>query len=329
MLDTFDPLSGYSKPNENEFKKAVRLLGFRARWNDGDGGGDGAGGGDGDGSGDGDGKGGDGAGDGKDGAGKDGAAGADSWLSGVDDGIRQDPSLTRYKNVNELAKGHISLNTKIGAKGIIIPNKDAPQEEIDAYYNAQGRPETSEGYVLNKPEGLHESVVTTPESEKDYKGVAHKLGLTATQADGLNAWYLEKISNLVKQDAESIKTETAQAETKLMGEWGNTYPQNLELSKRAINKFGGEEALNALTAASLDNHPAIIKMMAAVGKAVSEDAIDKLGVSDLSTTPAMAGQKIKEIQGNPKHPYWVEDDPLHKEAVQEVARLYKIAEGGN
>ena len=237
--------------------------------------------------------------------------------------VKGDPSITKYKTVEELAKGHIALSGKLGGS-IAIPKDNASDTERGEFYNKCGRPDKSEEYKFTQVEGLHESIKITPESDKAYKDFSHSIGLSNAQADKLNKWYLENVSNVVKQDME-LTTKTAnEAETKLIGEWGQNHATNMALAKNVALKFGGEDIIEAMGEAA--NNPAVLKMLAGIGKAISEDSINRLGVSGLSAgSKEEALQKIKEMESNTEHALHKPDDPNHKEAVKTRTELYKVA----
>ena len=107
---------------------------------------------------------------------------------------RGDPNVTKYKDIGEFFKGHKNLVETVGKKGVIVPGEKADPKEWEPVYNALGRPEKPEGYKITMPEKLHASIKPTPESQAEFHKIAHSLGLSNKSADGLNAWYLQKLS---------------------------------------------------------------------------------------------------------------------------------------
>ena len=314
IFDNLNP-QGQFKPNLKTMAKNV--FGNRVRFDDGAAGGAGgdgaAGGAGGDGAAGGDGKGG----DGKGGAGA--AKGGEGWFSGLSEGLRGNPSMVKFKDktAEDLGKSYIELQSKISSKGILLP-KEGDEKDQSRFYGEIGRPEKPEGYTISKVEDLHESVKITPESEVAFKSIAHKIGLTPAQMNGLNKWYLDNVSNQAKQETESITKETQTAEAKLRGEWGAGYEERKELAKKVAKKFGGDELTAVLSEAGLDSHPVVMKALATIGASVSEDSIKNFGASDLTMTPELAIQEIKKIEDNPKHAYYNANDPLHKEARKQI-----------
>lgn len=241
----------------------------------------------------------------------------------ISEEYRADPNISKYKNLDELAKAHLETVKLIGRKGVILPTEKSTPQEKDAYFKAIGRPDKAEEYKATLPEGLHEKIVASPEGMAAFQSAAHKLGLTQSQFDGLNQWYLKTISDgLTKQDG-MFEEQKKTAETRLRNEWGQEFNQNISLAKRVALKFGGKDAVEAL--GDLGNNPAALRLLANVGKKLSEDSINRGEVSSLTGTPQDAQAKTKAIMADPKHPYHNPNDPGHSQAVDEVRRLYQIA----
>jgi len=235
--------------------------------------------------------------------------------------IRSDPNIAKYKDISELAKGHLETVKLVGRKGVIIPKDDAPQEEKDKFYNSLGRPEKPELYKFTPIEKLHPAIKVTPEGAAAFARLSHKLGLTQGQADGLHAWYMQALSaNLAKQDEITI-TATKDAETRLRTEWGPEFAANLTLAKRIVEKFGGKEAQEAF--GDLGNNPAVLKVLAGIGKKMSEDSINHGEFSDLSTTTTDAKQKIDDI--NKRIMALDQNDPNYPKLIKERKALYDVA----
>jgi hypothetical protein len=236
--------------------------------------------------------------------------------------IVADPNVTKYKTIPELLIGHINLAKMISAKGVIIPKEGAPQEEVDKYLNALGRPEKADGYKFTPVEKLHASIKITPESEEWFRGVAHKAGLTQEQADIINKEYLGSISTMLAAKDKEWNDDASAADLVLKNEWGTTnYDKNFALAKKFI-KSGGEQFLKDLGEAQ--NKPSVIKFFAKKGMELSEDDIHiPAGGTPPANTDAVA--KIKAIHTDRTHPYWNEKDPKHFEAVEEMVKLYESA----
>ena len=242
-------------------------------------------------------------------------------LEVIPEDIRNDPNIKKYKDIGELAKGHLETVKLVGRKGVILPTENSTPEEKEKFYNSIGRPEKAELYKFTPIENLHHTIQIQPESEAAFKGIAHQLGLTQSQADGLNAWYLSNVSGQLGKQDEAFDIAKKGAETKLRAEWGAEYNQNLILAKRITEKFGGKEAIAAL--GDLGNNPAALKLLANIGKRMSEDSINHGEISDLATSTLDAKKRIeilnRQIMGMKTN------DPDYDKLLKERIKLYEIA----
>lgn len=140
---------------------------------------------------------------------------------------------------------------KLLGNAIRVPGKDAPQEEVDAFLNKLGRPDTPDKYEFAVPESLPEHLPYDAERATEFKSLAHKLGLTAKQAAAIHDWATERaVGDFNGQQAatEQRNAEIAKGETqKLEKLWGplkgETARANLTFADRALTEAGGQEAV--------------------------------------------------------------------------------------
>lgn len=251
--------------------------------------------------------------------------GSKGFYGGLSAEVQSNPSMMKFKgkSAEDVAKSYIDLQSKISAKGLTIPNKNASKEEMAEFYKALGRPDTMDGYQLSVAQDLHKSIVSNAESQKVFKEQCYKLGLNSEQTQGLHSWYMGELSNTMKQMDEADEKASNEATTALRARWGTTYDAKLALATKVVNKFGGEKAQEFLDK-GLGNDPVIIEMFANIGDKLSEDALGPGGKSQYGgLTPDAAEAKKKEILHNPKHPYHI-SGPGHKEAVEEMLELNKL-----
>lgn len=285
-------------------------------------------------------------GDGGDGGDGDQGAGKGTWIdtlpenvrSGIPEEYTKDPNVTKFKNIPDFLKSHISLGKMVGAKGVIVPKDDAKPEEVEKFYNALGRPEKPEGYKIDVPKDLHKSIVITPESISGYQMLAHKHGLSQKQADGLNKDWLT-IQNKIAVENERAEIEAAQtAETKLRTEWGSKFEAKRDMIAKAMLRAGGQEALDAMGGVEgLGNNIPVMRAWGNLIGLLSEDSINTLKVENGGSgdgqhgneTPEQAIEKIRAMNSDPKHPFMDEKHPDHDKAIEERKRLYKIAYPGS
>jgi len=222
----------------------------------------------------------------------------------------------KFTSVQALAKSYANLERQIGnSNKVAIPSDHSTKEEWDSYYNRLGRPETPDGYELAKPEGLDEKLWSEDEV-KDYAGMAHKLGLTKSQAAELAKWQAERIGGAATKHTEALEQLKTEAVTALKKEWGAEYEANVQAAKKGAMIAGGEELVNH----PLANDPIFIRAMAKIGAMVKEDGSANLRQgAGIGQDPRA---EISAIRGDPKHPYNNGKHPDHERAVMHVASLY-------
>ena len=245
---------------------------------------------------------------------------AASFLDALPVDLKDDKSLApfREKGVEHLARQYVeSQRYNVGA--IKIPKLDAPPAEWDAYYGKLGRPVSPEGYTLNRP-ALPENIPWDAGIETDFKAVAHKLGLTPTQAQGLMDFEGRRIvSGLQGYRGRAEETATA-----LREEWGPAFERNVEIGLRGAKHLGGDALVTALERTGAGNDPAVIKAFVRVGQMLLEDGAISGDVEGVPG-PEAARRQANELMADKKGPYWTKADPRHADVRAQVQALFQLA----
>lgn len=145
-------------------------------------------------------------------------------------------SLEKYKTVKDLVNGFVNANKLIGRKseGIARPGEGASEEEIKAWRNHLGVPDTPDGYSV--PEAYKDSY--DKESFKDFAQFAHKHNIPPDTAQEL----LKYQDALYRKDNEEfyIRVEDAANKAKeyFQKEWGARYDDNALLLKNSLIEAG-------------------------------------------------------------------------------------------
>lgn len=282
-----------------------------------------------------------------------GGAGGDDWRATLPDDIRADKSLADIKDVGALAKTYIESQKLIG-RSIRIPGKDAGKADIDAFqgklkeipgvlfmpdgadeaalgdlYAKLGRPDSPDKYQIARPKSLPEGMVYNEVREKSMRAVAHKLGLTQQQLDGLfQAYNAEEI-----QAGEARAQENKKSKAELRAEWGAGYDQRLAAAQVFLKQFADADTASALSGA-LPTYPGLAKALSAAGLHFIEDGVIKGDGGTLAPSVSELREKIAEIKNNKDHPYHDRKKPGHAEAVArvdayhaQIAEIEKAAKG--
>lgn len=169
------------------------------------------------------------------------------------------------EGIAKLAK-QVREQAKLIGGSIRIPGKDATEEERNAFLDRLGRPKSAEAYDLPVPENLPEDLPYNGERANEFKGVAHKMGLTQSQIAGLHDWFVGSAVNdhqastraNGERDAVSAKTATATLEKAWGPLSGETFQQNMALGHRALTDVGGPELKAAFEARGLIGKDGVI-----------------------------------------------------------------------
>jgi len=246
----------------------------------------------------------------------------ENWKDGFPDEIKNHPSMENLDGVEALAKSWVNAQKLIGKEKLPLPTGADDKEGWNMVFSRLGRPEKAEGYEINK-EGVPTEVSIDDNFIKVLRETAFTLGLNPIQTQGLFDWWVGTEKGTITQMGETDLATRQAAETELRTDWGKAYDQNVKLATTVISKFGGKD-VQKLLSSGYANDPTNIRLLATIGKAISEDT-DLLGEGGLPThTPAEAQIEIDRIKGDMKHPYYHAEHPEHKAAVEFMQSLFKM-----
>jgi hypothetical protein len=147
--------------------------------------------------------------------------------------------------------------------------KPAGEGQVDASKPPEGdKPAESQKteevvYDFKAPEGVELDAASTDE----FKAIAKELNLSKDAA--------QKVVDL------AVKREQARAEAfaKQVEDWANQVqrdpelgkPETLAAARKVVETFGDDETKSLLNSTGMGNHPALVRFMVKVSKAISED----------------------------------------------------------
>lgn len=184
----------------------------------------------------------------------------------------------------------VNAQRLVGAKGVVLPGKEAKPEEWDAVWNQLGRPEKPDGY--RKVENLPNGVRIDEAQAKRFSQVAHEIGLTDEQHARLLRFEADRVAESAQASEKAALVKAEQAVQHLRKEWGSAFEQNLGLAREAAKRFGGEEIMADPV---LGNDPRLIAMLAKAGKAIANDAFIGNGRQSFRLSPAEARAEIDRL----------------------------------
>lgn len=147
---------------------------------------------------------------------------------------------------------------------------DSSDEENNSDDDGSDQSEVPEKYEYNLPEGME---VDQALADK-FEPIAKEAGLTNDQVNKIAPVIAEHLQDMAEKQTEAWQNTVEKwgEELKADPEFGGAkFNDNVEIAKKAINQFGGEELTKALEETGMGNHPALVKFAHAVGKAIGED----------------------------------------------------------
>lgn len=159
-----------------------------------------------------------------------------TWRDGLPDDIKADATLSRYADVEALARGHLETKKLVGSK-LSLPAADAAPEAWGEFWNAIGRPAEAADYDIKTVElpvdASADDRAALVEATKPFKELAHKLGLTASQATALSEFDLARNADFFAKGQAEVDA--------LQAELGNDYAPKLAAAQAAAKQiFPGE-----------------------------------------------------------------------------------------
>lgn len=237
--------------------------------------------------------------------------------------LRTNKTLTKFKDAGELANAYVNLEVAHGKRFEENLGENAPADIKARVRASMGVPDSADGY--DKPT-VPEGATLDDGMFNGFRGVAHKLGISKSQAKGLSEWFIgleqDRMSGYMTE-ATKAKEEGMKA---LNAKWGAGAPRMVGLAQRVVMEFGGADVKAALDETGAGNDPRILGWLARMGEAMAEGGIVDPSVVNTSVDEAKA--KIAEIKSaamkDRKHPYVNKSHPGHKAAIDEMNRLHEI-----
>lgn len=249
------------------------------------------------------------------------------FLQMIPEEIRQHPSLSPIKDVENLARSYVNAQRLIGADKIPMPVNPS-DEDLDRIYNRLGRPETPEGYQLTA-----DGNIVTEELVKDFADFSHKLRLTPEQASSIMDYYRSSVEQTNAGSVEQAEEFRKTTEEALKSEWGRAYDQKLNQAVNAAKEFSNPEIfdLQLSDGSRLGDNPEFIKTFAKIAEfrqtVTSEDTISENAQSSVMT-PKQAQAEIDVILNDKSHAYWDKSNIVgRQQAIQRMQELMGMVHG--
>lgn len=246
-------------------------------------------------------------------------SGMEDFRKYLPEDIRDHPALANFKDVAGLTKSYLGQMQVVGRRF-----EDLTPEQLDMFYNKQGRPEAPSGYEIpNAP--TDDPVVGW------YKETAHKLGLTQKAAGELYQSFGALVAERQAQD-QAKQMEVSEAYIKQMKQdFGHAFDEKIQLAKRAVQELGGPELQQLLSNPLIGDNPVIVKTFSEMGRRMLEHQGVRGQSVQFKLSPDEAANEIKNLNRDPEFlkAYLDHRHPGHQEAFDRQRSLYNIAYEGS
>jgi hypothetical protein len=240
--------------------------------------------------------------------------------------LQGEQTLTKFKSVDDLAKGYVNLEKMMGAGKdhlFRIP-KDGNVDGMKELWKQLGKPDKYEF-----PADLKTQL------PDDYKAAltqqADKLNFTQRQWEEL-LYFTDKeaVTRQTTFQTEQANQRTAAADA-LKGKLGAAYDQTINLAKDVTdNIFQKPDLWKKFEDTGLTTDPDFIEMMSEIGRLGGEDRIVTGNSGGFVMTPAQAQAEVNTLRSDEKFmAAWLDrTHPTHREAVERMAKLKQLAFSG-
>lgn len=249
-----------------------------------------------------------------------------NWYDSLGSDYNSNPSITKFKSTEDLAKSYVNLEKMIGKNKVVIPKEGASSDEWNAFYKAVGRPDDISGYKTPAyADDTPEELRMREDHLERYKAKALELGLNNKQYAELFALNNDIRQEMIGQERQKIEKMAQDTETALRKEWGDAYGKKVDVAQGVINKFFKGKNINPAFKV-LANDTGFVKAMAELGESFGEDGI--AGSPRVTLTPAEATAEYNAMISDSKNPLFDNAHPEHMAAVQKSIDLQRAIEAG-
>jgi hypothetical protein len=248
-------------------------------------------------------------------------AGTSDWVASLTPELRNLVDAKGYKTPADVVQAYAHAQRAIGAEKIPLP-KDGVWDEIARA--KLGIPKVADGYKVARPE-LPAGMPYDEALEKAALPIAHKLGLTPHQVQGLIDFYAGHQSQSVQTMLRGQQEEQTHAIGQLQQEWGGSYDTKVSQAARAARHFGGQGLIDFLNQSGAGNNPALVRAFAKVGAMMAEDTLKTGKAHGFALSPDEARREANKLMAAPA--YTNRDHPEHGSIVEQVQQLFERAYG--
>jgi hypothetical protein len=188
-----------------------------------------------------------------------------NWFDGLHADFKADPSVETFTKtddgLNKFVESHLNLRKKMGT-AVWIPQEGAKPEDVADFRTKLGIPQTPEKYEIKYKE--HEALQYDENSDKAYKTLAHKIGLTPKQAQELADFDADRFINAHTTSTKAYED----ASNAYREETGNDFQVNLDRANNLIRTYADDKDKEAI--AKYGNDLTLVRLFNKIALDMSE-----------------------------------------------------------
>jgi len=159
------------------------------------------------------------------------------WRAKLSPDGKHAKTLERFASPNAVLDSYLALRQKLDSgefkSAAPFPAAGTPEEQV-AWRQANGIPESAEGYALQFTDGLVIGEADKPFVE-GFLARAHQTNATPSQVNDILHWYYSEQENAQAQQEQRDAEYLSQAEDTLRAEWGGEYRTNINIIKGLVD----------------------------------------------------------------------------------------------
>ena len=145
--------------------------------------------------------------------------------------------------------------------------------ETDPLSNdGNGENEENLTFVPHSPEGYSlefaDNTAVNEELLEDFRELAHQLGITQKQAQKLAGFYENRVGGGLQQYTRKLQEKEQHWRTEIKQQPG--YRQTISDARRAMETYASKELIDLFNHTRIGSHPAMVRFMGKVGRALAE-----------------------------------------------------------
>lgn len=247
----------------------------------------------------------------------------------TDEGLKTDPSVQKYKSVEDLARGYVNAVKRLGHDPnslITLPKGPDDVEGYKSVFKALGAPENVDGYQIKMEGAAPEDVAAAKEfaAEMFAKG-PYPAAFVAAATD----WFTNKVAAQNEDLLKEAEANRLAGEATLKQQWGQAYEHRKAEIGKLLNDIGGPDLAKELDGSTFGDSPKlaiflgkILDKMAEPGPR-NEQTLNLPGGAPM--TPAQHQARAREMQAHPA--FLNASHPQHKDVVQARNDALRAAQG--